>query len=161
MSEGSLELLDKRLASLRPRLALECGSGRSTSVMRRHCDYVVSLEHLPRYASKTHREQTQDNGQIVLAEIVERETEIGPVPFYNTLLPDGIEFALIDGPPSSIGRVGTMFALASHLSPGAIIWLDDRRREAEREAVDLWDEHLPIEVVGEVSGRVLELRYVG
>lgn len=161
MSEGSLKLLDERLQQLKPRMAVECGSGLSTKVLRRHCGYVVSLEHLPRYAAKTHRQQTRANGQIALAEIVDLKTEVGPVPFYAVVLPYDIDFALIDGPPSSIGREGTLFALAPHLRPGATIWLDDRRREAEHAAVQLWLKHLPVEVVTEVSGRVLELTYVG
>jgi len=157
LSPQSLESLATRLESTRPALALECGSGLSTLIMRQHCGHVVSLEHLPKYAARNARRLTTDNGTLVLTGIVDVPTPIGPQPFYNALLPDGLEFVLIDGPPESVGRGGTLFALWPHLAPGAVIWLDDYRRNAEQRALEAWREHLPISL-HYLSDEILEIR---
>ncbi len=131
MDAGSLKLLDERLAGLRPALSVECGSGASTPILRRWSGWAVSFEHLP------------DQALAVAGLDVPGEVRIVPVQdsFYRTHPPDGIEFALIDGPVARLhGRGGTLPGLWRHLAPGAVVWLDDFDREHEQQCVAGWAE---------------------
>lgn len=129
MDAGSLRLLALRLAELRPALSLECGSGASTGVLRTYSGWTVSLEHMPEHAA------------VAAALDLPGEVRICPPVdgFYRTQPPDGIKFALIDGPPGdTYGRHGTLPGLWPHLAPGAVVWLDDVNREHERLCVAEW-----------------------
>lgn len=157
MSDADLAMLDERLAVIRPQLAVECGSGASTRLLRTHAGRVISLEHLERWAVDTEQHCADvAPGELVVASIVQVDTPAGPLPFYDVDLPYGIDFALIDGPPGSIGRSGTLFALWPHLTAGARVWLDDAERPDEVDAIRLWFRHLPIRVE-RLSARVVEI----
>lgn len=153
----SLHLLELKLDEMRPTLALECGSGLSTPILQRYAEHAISLEHLSRWYSNTRLLVDRFSGDLRLAELETIRTPAGPQKFYATDLPDGIEFVLIDGPPESVGRIGTLFAIWPHLAENAVIWLDDWQRDGERRAVELWDEHLGIET-NSVSEKLLEIR---
>jgi hypothetical protein len=148
MDVGSLRLLDERLAGLKPALSLECGSGASTGVLRRHSGWVVSLEHLPEQAANLSKLDIPGEVRIV-----------PPVDgFYRTQPPDGIDFALIDGPVARLhGRFGTLPGLWRHLSPGAVVWIDDFDRKHEQECIAQWARtyHFDIE---RVDAFVAEIR---
>lgn len=157
LSREALSALEKRLEELKPNVALELGSGLSTVVMRRHCGSVVSLEHLAKYHAKTRELAGDLPGQLRLARIVSRSTPAGDFPFYETRVPDEIDFVLIDGPPEEVGREGTLFMVWDNLAPNAVVWLDDYRRKGEQRALELWREHYEFEEVA-ISDEVLEIR---
>lgn len=157
MSDTDLAMLDERLALSRPQLAVECGSGASTRLLRVHAARTISLEHLERWAVDTEQYCADvPNGELIVASIVDIDTPGGPLPFYDVDLPYGIDFALIDGPPGSIGRAGTLFGLWPHLSDKARVWLDDVDRGDEEAALRLWLKHLPIRAE-RLSARVVEI----
>ena len=157
MADGSMERLAARLDQLRPEVAVECGPGMSTAVLHRFCGWTVSLEHLPEWAERLFTMvEPSIPGEVRFAPITTIDTPEGPLPFYRTDLPPRVDFALIDGPPGSIGRRGTFHALWPHLAPDFVVWLDDAQRQAEREAVEGWQRCYPIEA-RRVDGRVVEL----
>jgi hypothetical protein len=157
MGDADLAMLDERLAVLRPQLAVECGSGASTRILRVHAARAITLEHLERWAADTEIYCADVGpGELIVAPIVDVGTPAGLLPFYDVELPDGIDFALIDGPPGTIGRSGTLFALWPHLAERAVVWLDDADREAEERALLLWQRHYPIRIE-RLSSRVVEI----
>ncbi len=48
------------------------------------------------------------------------------------------DLVLIDGPSGPLGRDWTMFAASRHLTPGALVIVDDTARPGERRAVERW-----------------------
>lgn len=134
----TLKALDRALAILQPRLIVEAGSGESTIVLNSHA-HTISLEHSDLYAQSTLR--MCRNADLRLCRITNYLTPEGLWPWYDETLPDGIDFALIDGPPSAIGRQAALFALWPHLSDKWEIWLDDYQREHEQECLKLWRRH--------------------
>lgn len=151
-----LEQLIARLDELRPRKLLELGSGRSTVELARWANAngasLTTIEHDTRFARQVRR---ATRGMTL-------DYQIRPLVggFYaGVRYPDGIDFALIDGPPGSLsnGRSQTLPMMWPYLSDGAEVWLDDADRPAEAESVARWQRELPVEVVGRRS-RVAVLR---
>lgn len=140
LPDDALDALRVRLGELRPGLVVEAGSGRSTYVLADCADRVVTLEHERRFADRL--VGLPGNVDVRCVPLTRIGTAAGPYRWYATDLPDGVEFALIDGPPGSIGRGGALFALAPHLAPGAEVWLDDADRPGEQVALAAWGEHL-------------------
>jgi len=143
LREESLEALDRRLSELEPKIMVEAGSGESTAVLSKH-GYVVSLEHLPRYAMQTRALAPQ--AEIRLCKLKPFFTLAGTFQWYDTQLPGNIDFALIDGPPGHIGRGAALFALWPYLSADWEIWLDDADRLHESKCLDLWAQHFAFDL---------------
>jgi hypothetical protein len=139
----SLQALDQRLTVLQPSLIVEAGSGQSTVILSKH-GRTVSLEHLRKYARRS--KQLAPNAEIRLCPIKPFHTLVGNFRWYATTLPPGIDFALIDGPPMSVGREAALFALWPHLSKGWEIWLDDADRSHEQACLKLWSQYFPFHV---------------
>jgi hypothetical protein len=145
MQPAALAELDAWLWRESPRVIVECGSGLSTVIMGNYAKYsgarVVSLDHDRRFATQTAGLLSQHN----LSEFVDLRTVdlAGSPPMYQTDLPDGIEFVLIDGPPEATGgREATLDALMPHMAPRWSGWLDDASRPLERAALKGWrDRH--------------------
>lgn len=137
---ADLGLLRDRLAGF-DGLAVECGSGASTLIFCEAGVETVSLEHHPRWWRRTRR-LLGDSGSVDLrlAELV--ETDDGW--WYDTQLPDGIGFVLIDGPPVGYGRSATLPRIRPHLESGAEIWLDDWARPSEQETLAWWRDRFDI-----------------
>lgn len=157
MTDRSLQALAERVAGLHPPLVVECGSGRSTRVLRETVrpwnGWVLSLENVPSCFDETLRACGDLQGGLVLADIVDRPGG----PFYDVTLPDSIGFALIDGPQQRRwGRHGTLPALWPHLAPGAVVWMDDTDREAEQQILRGWADVYDF-TVHRVDGHVSEL----
>lgn len=159
LTPSSLAVLGTLLHDLRPNLALEFGSGFSTVLLRRFCGRTISLEHHPKWWRTTAQMVATEIEDLLLAPITEIKTPAGPLPTYDAVLPDGIDFVLIDGPPGAIGRAGTLFSVWPHLAADATIVLDDASRQAEQDIVNLWARHLPIEAEP-LSQRLLAIRPV-
>ena len=130
MDPEDVRLLKGRLDGLQPALAVECGSGETTQVLRERSRWVISLEHDATWAADTRGFVTATNGEVRCVPLRDR--------WYSTALPDGIGFALIDGPPGYIGREETLPNLLPHLAANAVVWLDDVNRPAELQMLDDW-----------------------
>lgn len=171
LDDDGLALLAAHLDAMRPPVAVEFGSGKTTPLLRRYAGHTVSLEHLPEWAEKTKllcREQrprwwrrlgrsARNTGDLQLVDIVSIDTPVGRLPVYDATLPARVDFALIDGPPKSIGRLGAMFQLFPSLNNDAIVWLDDVNRPEEIAVLDVWQQHFPLEVEL-VSERIAQIR---
>ena len=130
MDSGDLALLRNRVAAIGPALAVECGSGQTTQVLRECAGWVVSLEHDAAWAADTEQFVTNVNGEVRCVPLDDG--------WYRTVLPDGIGFVLIDGPPGHIGRGATLPNLLPHLADGAVVWLDDVDRAEEQAIIEAW-----------------------
>ena len=149
MHPDDVGLLRARVSGLSPALAVECGSGESTQVLRECARWVISLEHDGKWAADSRKFVTAPNGEIRCVPL-----EDG---WYSTVLPNGIGFALIDGPPGYIGRQSTLPNLLPSLAPGAVVWLDDIDRPEERAIIDGWCERygLSWSAVGRRVGEIV------
>lgn len=149
-----LELLDAQ----KPKLLLDVGSGLSTILMAAWAAdndaVVVSLEHERKYADQTQKYLNKYNLTADLRINQLKETEHGF--FYDTELPDGIDFALIDGPPGTIGREGTFYSIYPHLNPNFLVILDDAQRKHESEMLEQWKRDFNI--IMENKSRMAEIR---
>lgn len=147
LPDDVLAALDRRLAVLKPTLTVEAGSGRSTAVLARHARTHIALEHLPKIAVATRSQAHHASLDLRVVDLVPYVTPAGTFRWYDTELPDQIEFALIDGPPGrKVGRESAGFAIVPQLAPDGEIWLDDANRDHEQHCLALWTEHLPIVV---------------
>lgn len=153
LRQETLALLDARLDVLKPRRILEAGSGRSTAILSRHAE-TISLEHIPKYAEASRR--LAPSAEVRLCQLRRFNTLGGSFRWYSTPMPEGIDFALIDGPPLSIGREAALFALWPHLSPGWEVWLDDADRPHEQECLEMWADYFRFDVQ-EVNGWTVRL----
>ena len=159
LHHGGQDILDRYLTAHPPTLAVEAGGGDTTLILARHASRLVSLEHLAKYAKMTRdRLAAADlTADLRLCPLVPLGTPAGTFPWYDTELPDDIDFALIDGPPLAVGRKAALFALWPHLTPDAEVWLDDAHRPHEKECLALWGAHLPI-TVEPIDGRLVCIR---
>lgn len=156
---SGLALLEEHVTAHPPRLAVEAGSGDTTLVLARHAERLVTLEHLPFHARAIEQRLTDAHltAEIRLTTIVHHSTPAGRLPWYAAPLPDGIDFALMDGPPESIGRTAGLFLLWPHLADDFEVWLDDTHRQAEKTALTLWAKYLPI-MTEPIDGRLARIR---
>ena len=149
-----LLVLVQKLLSLRPSLAIECGSGTSTLFLALAAQQfgidcrLVSLEHDLGYAEAT-RALLADHGVSHLA-------EVRHAPLTTTSLPDhpgpwydpaayadlhDIGLAFVDGPPGDVGpqaRYPMVPLLADRLANPCAILLDDMRRADEKAVGRRW-----------------------
>lgn len=139
-----------------PRVVVEAGSGYSTVIAGEYARdtgaTVLSLDHDRVYADRT-RGLLSSHGldryvTVRHAPLTNIPTPTGvPAPWYDTNLPDEIDFALVDGPPGTIGRRGAMYGLMPYLNPiGWCVWLDDADRDGEQAALVEWQTHLGVSV---------------
>ncbi len=135
-----------------PRNVVEFGSGMSTVLMAEYARdtgaTVTSFEHDPAHAARTREAlDARDLGgypDLRLCEISDIATPAGRLPMYRDDIPDGVDFALIDGPPGKIGRAGVFYALYPHLAEKAWqVWVDDAWRPGEDAAMRAWRGHFP------------------
>jgi len=147
LPDDVLAALDGHLADLKPALTVEAGSGRSTAVLARRSRRHIALEHLPKIGIETRQQTPYDTLDLRIAPLIRYRTPAGKFLWYDTDLPDGIDFALIDGPPGrKVGRQAAGFAIIPNLAPDGEVWLDDADRDHEQHCLTLWAEHLPIVV---------------
>lgn len=168
----SLELVDT-VATLRPEIVLECGSGLSTvwlayALAEAGHGRLVALEHDEMYRAQTMR-MLDRHGLLDVAEV--RLAPLAPVgvgdhetPWYSASLDDldEIGLLLVDGPPAATGRAARYPAvplLRDRLASGAAIILDDVVRQDERDVVKRWlEEDDTLRLDYELPGGAVKLR---
>ena len=149
-----LLVLVQKLLSLRPSLAIECGSGTSTLFLALAAQQygincrLVSLEHDLAYAEAT-RALVVDHGVSHLVDVRHAPLTTTPLtdhsgPWYDPAafqdLHD-IGLAFVDGPPGNVGpqaRYPMVPLLADRLGSRCAILLDDMRRSDERAVAERW-----------------------
>jgi predicted O-methyltransferase YrrM len=176
----------------RPKLILELGSGSSTvllaaSARANGAGRVISIEHDPAYRDRTAQflRQTELSDWVDLIEAPLVEQRFGELslqwydlaPLLRTLS-ERIDLLFVDGPPGKIqalSRYPAVPVLAPHLSPQALILVDDGRRDDELQMIKLWRDvegvSFDVEMLGflprspvlltlPASHRVAELRWI-
>jgi hypothetical protein len=149
-----LVVLVHKFLSLRPSLAIECGSGTSTLFLALAAQQygincrLVSLEHDLAYADAT-RALVADHGVSHLVDIRHAPLTTTPLtdhsgPWYDpAAFQDlhNIGLAFVDGPPGDVGpqaRYPMVPLLADRLGDPCAILLDDMRRSEERTVAERW-----------------------
>jgi predicted O-methyltransferase YrrM len=149
-----LVVLVHKFLSLRPRLAIECGSGTSTLFLALAAQQygvdcrLVSLEHDLAYAQAT-RTLVADHGVGHLVDIRHAPLTTTPLtdhsgPWYDPAAFDDLHdigLAFVDGPPRDVGpqaRYPMVPLLADRLGDTCAILLDDVKRPDERAVAERW-----------------------
>lgn len=139
----------------RPRLILELGSGSSTvlfaaSLRANGSGRVIAVEHDPEHARQTEalleQAELSDRAEVVLAPLKDLPLNGGTFQWYDLQplikgLTDKIDLLFVDGPPGrvqSLSRFPALPVLAPHLSPRAVIVVDDGAREDETKMIEMW-----------------------
>jgi hypothetical protein len=152
LDRRSLLFIDKLVHRLQPRCVLELGSGQSTVVL------AGAVSVLPRPAALVsvesdpfHQHRTRDMlaatdlcrfVRLVPAHLVARRLHGRYVPTYylgtaidydDALRPACADLILVDGPPLPLGgREGSLYQALHAARIGAVILVDDSRRDSER-----------------------------
>jgi hypothetical protein len=150
-----VDLVDRH----RPKLIVECGSGRSTLcfalAMRQFGidGKVIALEHLDEYAGQTEellrRHDVADLAEVRYAPLEDFTFGDDTTPWYaRSAWEDiqGTELLLVDGPPAKLGPLARYPAFpffADRLASGAHIVLDDYERPEERAVLKRWSAENP------------------
>lgn len=153
-SPDVLLVLVQKLLSLRPKLAIECGSGTSTLFLALAAQQygidcrVVSLEHDSAYAEAT-RALVADHGVGHLVDV--RHAALTPTPLADHSGPwydpaafqdlHDIGLAFVDGPPGNVGpqaRYPMVPLLADRFASRCALVVDDMRRSDERAVAERW-----------------------
>jgi predicted O-methyltransferase YrrM len=178
ISPDLARLLAGIVLTRRPGSVLEFGSGRSSLVIAHALSAggggrLTSVEHAPEFGRDAWALAERVVGvdaQQVVSRVRVTLTPGGPfngyvdaAPALSARAPYGL--VLIDGPPGPLGRDWTMFAAIRHLSPGALVIVDDTARPGERRAVERWLRRWPgLSVAldqGNVTRRATLLRFDG
>jgi predicted O-methyltransferase YrrM len=135
----------------RPGSVLEFGSGQSSLVIARALSAggggrLTSVENEPEFGRDAWALAERCIGvdaQRVVSRVRVTLTPAGPFNGYVDAAPAlsaraPYDLVLIDGPSGTLGRDWTMFAAIRHLSPGALVIVDDTARPGERRAVERW-----------------------
>lgn len=153
LDRGSAAELVGRLAARAPGVVVECGSGSSTLLLGEWAKAtgarVVSLEHDERWARRTRAALASRGlaGHVDVRHAPLIQTDTGP--WYDTDLPDGIDLALIDGPPMATGgRAATLPHLLPHMAAGWEAILNDADRPGEQAALAAWQRDHGVHVTG-------------
>jgi hypothetical protein len=136
-----------------PKTILEFGSGTSTLL----CGYcleqlgggkIFSVDHELKYANQS-RDSLRDHGldgfaQVIHAPLREVTTAAGSWMWYDTAfissLP-AVDLMIVDGPPGwlqKLARYPALPLLVDHLSPSAMILVDDTDRPDEMNMIEKW-----------------------
>jgi predicted O-methyltransferase YrrM len=141
----------------RPRLIVELGSGSSTvlfaaSLRANGSGRVIAVEHDEEHARHTAallaQAELSDRAEIVLAPLTDLTLSGRTFQWYDlqpvlSAVSEKIDLLFVDGPPGkvqSLSRFPAFPVLAAHLSPRAIVVVDDGAREDETKMVALWRE---------------------
>ena len=121
-------------------VAVELGSGSTTTHLVKHFDRVYSVEHDPAFLNPV-----ETGSAYIYAPL--QDLPGGERVWYSrnaveALLPNSFDFLLIDGPPGVFGRKGLLYHLDLFKSlNSAMILVDDTNRQAEKELVEALEEY--------------------
>jgi predicted O-methyltransferase YrrM len=141
------------------RTVLEVGSGLSTVLVAKALELTegtsfISLEQDSKYMAKTLA--------LLRAEGLESQVDLVEAPLQEALIGEsvwqwydqskleglsGIDLLIVDGPPSRTGdfaRYPALPLLASKLNDGALIFLDDAKRDDESAILSRWVDEFPV-----------------
>lgn len=141
----------------RPKLIMELGCGSSSvlfaaALRANGAGRVISIEndreHLERTAQYLRNTDLSDWVELVEAPLVEQAFGGRSLLWYDIAalrgrLSETIDLLFIDGPPGrlqALSRYPALPTLHPHLSPQALVLVDDGRREDETQMVELWRE---------------------
>jgi predicted O-methyltransferase YrrM len=142
-----------------PGLVVECGSGATTLVIaamlrRSGRGRLLSIEHDAAYAERTRRAlegaELADLVELVVAPLREQQIAGRTVAWYDAervtaALDAEIDLLVVDGPPqwTRWSRWPALPTLHPHLSPQAVVLVDDGRTRAALGATRAWTQALP------------------
>jgi predicted O-methyltransferase YrrM len=141
------------------RSVLEAGSGLSTVLVAQALKMMgrnqfTSLEQDPIFLARTlallRSEGLEDNVNLVEAPLKDTIVRESVWQWYDENALEGLlglDLVIVDGPPSRTGNLARYPALpmlAKNLNEGALIFLDDARREDEVEIVNRWIDEFPV-----------------
>lgn len=141
----------------RPRLIMELGSGTSTvlfaaALRANGAGRLISVEHDEAHAQQRMQLLEQANladwVEPVVAPLEERQVGDRRFSWYAidpllNGLKESVDLLFVDGPPGkmqSLSRFPALPVLAPHLSPRALVFVDDGGREDEMQMIELWRE---------------------
>ena len=141
----------------RPKLIMELGCGSSSvlfaaALRANGAGRVISIEndreHLDRTAQYLRQTELSEWVELVEAPLVEQAFGDRSLLWYDITalrarMSETIDLLFIDGPPGrlqALSRYPALPALYPHLSPQALVLVDDGRREDETQMVKLWRE---------------------
>lgn len=141
----------------RPKLIMELGSGSSTvlfaaALRANGVGRIISIEHDPEHVKQTaallEQAELSDRVDLVLAPLSDLTLNGRTFQWYDfqpaqRTLGEKIDLLFVDGPPGkvqSLSRFPAMPMLAQHLSPRAVVVIDDGAREDETRMVEMWRE---------------------
>jgi hypothetical protein len=178
---ATIDLLELAVRRTRPEVVLEFGSGISTvclahfmKELHRDSDWplVVSIEEAPSFAEDTiallERLEYSDAATVIATPIQKQRVGEFVTHCYEWPIDElkeklagrRVGLVLVDGPslPSGGSRFGTIVLARDMLSEGALVFLDDARRDAELAVAARWRhlEWLEIRGVNLVGQGVLE-----
>ena len=130
LSHDACLLLVDRLRELRPKRALEVGSGFSTGIIALYAEELISLEHDKKFAPPW--------PCVKICNIKDG--------WFEAELFSEINFVLIDSPSRNPGRSATLPNIWPHLAKDFEVWLDDFNRDHEKSIVEEWKKEFPISV---------------
>lgn len=139
----------------RPKLIMELGSGSSTvlfaaALRANGSGRIISIEHDSAHARQTaallEQAELSDRVELVLAPLADVTLNGRTFQWYGldprlATLSEKIDLLFVDGPPGkvqSLSRFPALPMLAPHLSPRAVVIVDDGAREDETQMVELW-----------------------
>jgi predicted O-methyltransferase YrrM len=149
--------LVSEILAAKPAFILEAGSGVSTviaayALQLNGAGRIVSLDHQEKYAAKTRR-QLELHGLSAIATVVYAPLKDHSVAgkkwkWYDLENAEtaAINLMIVDGPPADIqplSRYPALPLLEHRLAPGAILMMDDVRREDEKEILKAWQREYP------------------
>jgi predicted O-methyltransferase YrrM len=146
-------IISRTIATQKPKVILECGSGVSTLIVcyclsRNGSGHVYSLDHMDEYAQITrdtlHLHHLSEYGTVYVADLVDVHIDDREMTWYNPEVLGSIsdiDLLIVDGPPghlSKMARYPAIPILLNKLKEGAIILVDDYDRPDEKSMVKEW-----------------------
>lgn len=168
-SPDLLVLCVQAVRDLRPRVALECGSGLSTLYLALAIEQsdlptrLVSLEHQADFVERTRallrRHGVEHRVDVRHAPLVPSGLPGHDTPWYDAAaLADlhDVGLLLVDGPPSTVGhlpRYPALPLLLDRLSEDCLVLVDDLDRPSDQEVAQRWAAELPLTLEVDTSLR--------